>query len=69
MNARRIIGIILIAAGGVFIYLGVSASQSFGDRLSSFFTGHPTETTLWYILGGAAAAVLGLVLLLARGRR
>ncbi len=69
MSIRRIIGIVLIAGGGVLIYLGATASQSFGDRLSSFFTGRPTEATLWYIIGGAAAAVVGLVLLLARGRR
>jgi hypothetical protein len=69
MSVRRIIGIVLIAAGGVLIYLGVTATRSFGDRLSSFFTGHPTETTMWYLIGGVAAAVVGLVLLFVRGRR
>jgi hypothetical protein len=70
MNPQRIIGIILIAAGIFLIIVGVAASKSFADQVSNFFTGHVTQTTLWYIIGGILAAAAGLVLLLGRfGRK
>jgi drug/metabolite transporter (DMT)-like permease len=70
MSIQRIIGIVLLAGGVVCIVLGITASRSFGNHLSNFFTGHPTQATLWYLVGGIAAAIVGLVLLLGRlGRR
>ncbi len=69
MSIQRIIGLVLLIGGIILIVVGVTASRSFADQVSNFFTGHLTETTLWYIIGGIAAAILGLVLLLVRGRR
>jgi succinate dehydrogenase/fumarate reductase cytochrome b subunit len=70
MSVQRIVGIILLAGGVVLIILGVTASRSFGNQMSNFFTGHLTENTLWYLIGGIVAAVVGLVMLLGRfGRR
>jgi hypothetical protein len=40
----------------------VTASSSLADRLSSAFMGRLTQHTLWYIIGGIASAVVGLVL-------
>jgi Protein of unknown function (DUF3185) len=62
MSAPRILGVLLLAAGVVLIIIGVVASRSLADNLSSFFTGRLTDHTLWYIFGGIASAVVGFVL-------
>lgn len=58
----RIFGILLLIAGAVLIGIGITASRSLADNLSTIFSGHLTQNTLWYILGGIASAVVGLVL-------
>ncbi len=42
--------------------VGVNSSHSVADRLSHTFTGRFTCATNWYIVGGIALAVLGLLL-------
>jgi hypothetical protein len=69
MSVQRIIGAILLAGGIILIILGISASRSFGNQLSNFFGGRPTDTTLWYLIGGVASAIVGLILLLGRFAR
>ena len=66
MSMQRIIGLVLLIGGIILIVMGVTASRSFGDRLSDFFTGHLSETTIWYLIGGIALAVVGLVLMVKR---
>ena len=66
MSMQRIIGLVLLVVGIILIVMGVTASRSFGDRLSNFFTGRFTETTVWYLIGGIALAVVGLVLVVKR---
>lgn len=68
MNSQRIVGIALLVIGLVLVVVGLNASDSLADRWSNFFTGHYTDTTVWYIAGGIAASALGLVLA-ASGRR
>lgn len=60
------VAIALIAVGVILIAFGISASESFGSDVSRLFTGSPTDKTIWLFTGGAAAVVLGLVLLLQR---
>jgi LPXTG-motif cell wall-anchored protein len=69
MNIQRIVGLVLLVGGIILIVVGATASRSFADQVSNFFTGHFSETTLWYIIGGIAAAIVGLVLLVGRFRR
>jgi|OpeIllAssembly_1097287.scaffolds.fasta_scaffold2245929_1 hypothetical protein len=64
MNTSKVIGVVLMVIGVILIIVGVSASRSFADNVSNFFTGHFTETTMWYIFGGIAVAVVGLLLTL-----
>ena len=64
MSTTRILGIILLIGGVILIIVGITASRSVADNLSRFFSGHLTEHTMWYIFGGIAAAVVGLVLTL-----
>jgi hypothetical protein len=51
----------LLVAGIVLIIYGISASDSIGSSFSRFFTGSPTDKTMWLLIGGAAAAAVGLV--------
>lgn len=68
MSAQRIAGLILLVAGIVLFVVGMNASDSFADQWSNFFTGHFTDTTVWYMVGGIAAAVFGLILMSVGGR-
>ena len=62
MSPQRILGIVLLVVGvGVFIY-GMNASHSVADRLSDTFTGRFTEATTWYIIGGGASGLIGLLM-------
>lgn len=56
------IGIALLVVGIVLIAYGFSASDSAASGISRAFTGAPTNRTLWFLLGGAAAAIVGAVL-------
>jgi hypothetical protein len=67
MSLQRVVGFIVLAGGVILIILGITASRSLGNHLTNLFTGHPNDVTLWYLVGGIAAAVVGLVLLV-RGR-
>ncbi len=69
MGIQRIIGLILLAAGIALLVFGINASHSFADRASNYFTGHFTDRTTWYIIGGIAAGVVGLILLILPGRK
>ena len=62
MSTTRIIGLVLLAVGAVLIVLGVVASRSLADGLSTVFRGRLTQNTLWYIIGGIASALVGLLL-------
>jgi type II secretory pathway component PulK len=64
MSVTRIVGVLLLVAGIVLIIVGVVASRSLADSLSSVFRGRLTHQTMWYIFGGIASAVVGLLLTL-----
>jgi len=64
MSTARILGVVLLIVGVILIIIGVIASRSLADNLSSIFRGRLTEHTMWYIFGGIASAVVGLVLTL-----
>jgi amino acid permease len=50
----------LLAGGIVLIIYGISASDSISSSFSRFFTGSPTDRTMWLLIGGIAAAAAGL---------
>ena len=64
MNPQRILGIVLLIGGIVLLIVGMNASHSVADQVSSTFTGRFTRETAGYIIGGGAAALVGLLLLL-----
>jgi LPXTG-motif cell wall-anchored protein len=62
-------GIALLVVGVVLIIFGMNASASLGSRLSELFTGAPSDRTIWLLIAGVAAAVIGLGMLLIGRRR
>lgn len=69
MNPQRILGAVLLVVGVVLLIVGMNASHSVADRVSNTFTGRFTQDTMWYILGGGAAALAGLMLMVFSGRK
>jgi hypothetical protein len=59
---------VVLLLGVVLFVIGLNASDSPADRWSNFFTGHFTDTTVWYLVGGVALAAVGLVTVLGRWR-
>ena len=68
MNMQRIFGIVLLLGGVALLIIGMNASHSAADQISNTFTGRFTHDTAWYIYGGGAAALLGLLLLVVGAR-
>ncbi len=57
---NKAVSLVLIVIGVVLIAFGVSAMDSFGSDVSRFFTGTPTDKSVWMLIAGVAAAVVGL---------
>jgi len=60
----RILGIVLFIGGVGLIVGGYFASQSASESLRSFLGFRFGKETMWYLIGGAAAVVSGLLLLI-----
>lgn len=67
MKMHRIVGLVLVVVGLILFIVGLNASDSLGDRLSNFFTGHFTESTVWYMVLGIASMIAGSMLMLIQG--
>ena len=66
---NNIVGLAIFAVGIVLLVFGFNASHSFGSDVSRFFTGNPTDKSIWFLVGGAAAVIVGLVVAIRGGRR
>jgi hypothetical protein len=58
---NKAISLALLVGGIVLIIYGISANDSTASGLSRFFTGNPTDKTMWLLIGGIVAVVVGLV--------
>lgn len=65
---NRPISLALLVIGVILIGSGVAASDSTASGISRFFTGNPTDKTMWLLLGGIAAVIVGAAGLL-RGEK
>ncbi len=50
----------LLGGGILLLIYGISASESFSSDMSRFFTGSPTDRTIWLLVGGGVMAITGL---------
>jgi hypothetical protein len=69
MNPQRIVGVVLLVVGMIVLSVGMNASHSLADQVTNTFTGRFTQATTWYIVGGIASALLGLLMVLVDLRR
>ncbi len=59
MGNNKLVGIVLLVIGVLLLFFGWQSSQSVDDQVMEAFTGRFTETTTWYIIGGAVLVVVG----------
>jgi len=68
MSQKLLYGIVLLVVGAVLVVVGMNASHSAADQISNTFTGRFTRETIYYFVGGGAAALLGLLMVMASAR-
>lgn len=56
---NKTISLALFVGGIILIIYGVAASDSTASGISRFFTGNPTDKTMWLLIGGAIATCVG----------
>lgn len=56
---NRIFSLILLIGGVILLIYGIQASESLGSEISRLFTGSPTDKSLWMIIGGTVATLVG----------
>lgn len=57
MRSNQILGLVLILVGGVLLYFGFQATETFVEQLHESFTGRFTETTTLYLILGALSTI------------
>jgi hypothetical protein len=56
---NKIVSLALLAGGIILIIFGIQASESIGSEFSRLFTGSPTDKSMWMLIGGVVAALIG----------
>ncbi|MGR4069493.1 DUF3185 family protein [Halomonas sp. LR3S48] len=64
MTNNRILAIVLLVVGMILLFFAYQSSQSLGDQVTEAITGRFTDSTLWFLVLGAASAAAGVGLLL-----
>lgn len=52
--------IALLVVGVILLVFGFNAYHSASSDVSRFFTGGPTDKSLWLLIGGLAAGIVGV---------
>jgi cytosine/uracil/thiamine/allantoin permease len=56
---KLVAGIMLLVVGIGLLIWGAQAADSLSSEVSEFFTGNPTDESMWLILTGIAAIIGG----------
>jgi hypothetical protein len=59
----------VLAGGILLLFLGINAYDSSSSEISRFFTGSPTDKSVWMLVGGIVGTVIGLGGLLRLSRK
>lgn len=60
---NKILGIVLLVVGLILLFFAYQSSQSLGDQMSEALTGRFTDSTIWFLIFGAASTAAGVGLL------
>jgi len=58
---NKAISIAVLAGGILLLIFGINAYDSSSSDISRFFTGPATDKSIWLLVGGVVATVLGIV--------
>ena len=56
---NKLVSLALLIGGIILLIYGASASDSIGSGFSRLFTGSPTDKTIWLLIGGGVATIVG----------
>lgn len=56
---NKLVSLVFLIGGIFLIISGVIAADSLGSDISRFFTGSPTDKSIWMLIGGIVATVVG----------
>ncbi len=56
----KLISLAFLVLGIVLVIYGVTALDSFSSDISRFFTGSPTDKTVWLLIGGVVSIIIGI---------
>ena len=62
-------GIVLLAIGLALLWIGLTSTESFADKVHETFTGRYTEKTIRYLVAGGATTLVGGLLALFPARK
>jgi drug/metabolite transporter (DMT)-like permease len=68
MGTNKIIGIVLLVVGVLLLYFGLNATDSPFEHARESITGDYSKQTMLYLIGGAAAAIAGVAMLVVNRR-
>jgi len=57
---NKLISLALVVGGVILVVLGIAAMESFSSDVSRFFTGTPTDKSVWMLIGGCVATIAGI---------
>ena len=61
---NKIIGLAILVAGVILLYFGYTEYNSTASQITEVVTGNPTDTAIWFLVGGAVATIIGLGVIL-----
>jgi multisubunit Na+/H+ antiporter MnhC subunit len=56
---NKIIGLAILVAGVILLYFGYTEYNSTASQVTEVVTGNPTDNAIWFLVGGAVAAIIG----------
>ncbi|MGM0526283.1 MAG: DUF3185 family protein [Pseudomonadota bacterium] len=57
---NKVVGLVLVIVGAILLYMSYQASESLASEASQAVMNEPTDSTMWYLIGGIAAVIIGL---------
>ena len=58
-SMNKAVALAVLAGGILLLILGINAYDSSSSEISRFFTGSPTDKSVWMLVGGTVGTVIG----------